>query len=198
MLLSAGGIKALAAPAAHCVAIFKMRNNSSVCPAHNLDFRWEEEGKPTSGLCFYAEGIRTAESRAKLEKKTPIRKDASGFGMPHTSHKLLQCLPSRQIFITVRVCNNPESCAGKRIWQLFCFCRFAQDPSRRLYRQRRSGKGERGRQCSQPVVERSVNFEIAGLFILSLLAAVGLCVYRAGIDETKCGEPRRIFPYILR
>ncbi|CDJ35397.1 Phage integrase domain containing protein, related [Eimeria mitis] len=35
---------------------------------------WEEEGKPTSGLCFYAEGIRTASNRAKLEKKTPIRR----------------------------------------------------------------------------------------------------------------------------
>ena len=42
--------------------------------------RWEEEGRPTSGLCFYAEGIRAATTRAKLEKKTPIRKKGSIYG----------------------------------------------------------------------------------------------------------------------
>ncbi|CDJ68075.1 hypothetical protein, conserved [Eimeria necatrix] len=56
----------------------KTAASAAAIPLTNLAGRelmrwWEEEGKPTSGLCFYAEGIRTAESRAKLEKKTPIR-----------------------------------------------------------------------------------------------------------------------------
>ncbi|CDI74331.1 hypothetical protein, conserved [Eimeria praecox] len=88
----------------------KTAASAAVIPLTNLAGRelmrwWEEEGKPTSGLCFYAEGIRTASSRAKLEKKTPIRS-----------------------------------------------------------------------------------------FKKALLAAA----HRAGIDELRCGEPRRIFPYILR
>ncbi|KAL8271636.1 hypothetical protein Esti_004441 [Eimeria stiedai] len=88
----------------------KTAASAAAIPLTNLAGRelmrwWEEEGRPTRGLCFYAEGIRTARNRANLEKRTPIR---------------------------------------------------------------------------------------------SFKKALQAAAQRAGIDETRCGEPRRIFPYILR
>ncbi|XP_026189798.1 uncharacterized protein LOC34620592 [Cyclospora cayetanensis] len=88
----------------------KTAASAAVIPLTNLAARelmrwWEEEGKPTSGLCFYVEGIRSRSSRINLRTKTPIR---------------------------------------------------------------------------------------------SFKKALQAAAHRAGIDETRCGEPRRVFPYILR
>ncbi|KAL8440226.1 hypothetical protein Efla_000352 [Eimeria flavescens] len=77
----------------------KTAASAAAIPLTNLAGRelmrwWEEEGRPTSGLCFYAEGIRTASSRANLEKKTPIRKrTASLAGLDET-----RCGEPRRIF----------------------------------------------------------------------------------------------------
>ncbi|CDJ56583.1 hypothetical protein, conserved [Eimeria maxima] len=83
----------------------KTAASAAAIPLTNLAGRelmrwWEEEGKPTSGLCFYAEGIRTPSNRAKLEKKTPIRsfKKALLAAAQRAGIDELRCGERRRIF----------------------------------------------------------------------------------------------------